>query len=208
MQFYHKLLNFNIKTFFIINIFLKNINNHYIYKPENLRKSNEEKNVIEIEINNSNSGNMQYINLNNNNNIEMYINDVKQSNFDSYIVFEKNTNYKIKLLLLNNFNGDCQKMFMGINLKMIKFQNFDVCKNMSYMFYRCSSLVSLNLSSFNTSNVVDMNHMFYACSSVDILHLSNLFTMKNVNFFEYMFSHYCIEIIYDENILNKEIIKR
>ena len=31
---------------------------------------------------------------------------------------------------------------------------------MSYMFYECSSLTSLNLSNFNTNNVNDMNSIF------------------------------------------------
>ena len=32
---------------------------------------------------------------------------------------------------------------------------------MDYMFYNCSDLQSLDLSSFNTQNVTDMNDMFY-----------------------------------------------
>ena len=32
--------------------------------------------------------------------------------------------------------------------------------NMSYMFYWCSSLTSLDLSNFNTNKVIDMNGMF------------------------------------------------
>ena len=34
------------------------------------------------------------------------------------------------------------------------------------MFRGCSSLTSLDLSSFNTSNVTDMQYMFYSCSSL------------------------------------------
>ena len=37
-------------------------------------------------------------------------------------------------------------------------------KNMSYMFYKCSSLTSLNLSNFNTNNVNNMSGMFYSIS--------------------------------------------
>ena len=32
---------------------------------------------------------------------------------------------------------------------------------MSNMFFKCSSLTSLNLSNFNTNNVQDMTYMFY-----------------------------------------------
>ena len=51
---------------------------------------------------------------------------------------------------------------------------------MSSMFYKCSSLTSLNLSNFNTNNVKYMNHMFSNCSSLTSLNLSN-FNTNNVN---------------------------
>ena len=51
---------------------------------------------------------------------------------------------------------------------------------MSFMFYKCSSLTSLNLSNFNTNNVKDMMYMFYYCSSLTSLNLSN-FNTNNVN---------------------------
>ena len=34
------------------------------------------------------------------------------------------------------------------------------------MFCECSSLKSIDLSSFNTTNVKDMKYMFYDCSSL------------------------------------------
>ena len=37
---------------------------------------------------------------------------------------------------------------------------------MSWMFYGCSSLNSINLSNFNTNNVTDMSCMFDGCSSL------------------------------------------
>ena len=37
---------------------------------------------------------------------------------------------------------------------------------MSEMFYGCSSLQSINLSTFNTTNVETMICMFYGCSSL------------------------------------------
>ena len=37
---------------------------------------------------------------------------------------------------------------------------------MSWMFSGCSSLQSINLSSFNTTNVKDMSCMFHGCSSL------------------------------------------
>ena len=54
------------------------------------------------------------------------------------------------------------------------------------MFYECSSLTSLNLSSFNTNNVINMECMFSECSSLTFLNLSN-FNSKYVINMEYMF---------------------
>ena len=34
------------------------------------------------------------------------------------------------------------------------------------MFYKCSSLNSINLSNFNTNKVTDMYHMFYNCKNL------------------------------------------
>ena len=51
------------------------------------------------------------------------------------------------------------------------------------MFFGCSSLIKLNLSSFNTNNVANMDRMFYGCSSLKELNLSNFNTInvKNKN---------------------------
>ena len=49
-------------------------------------------------------------------------------------------------------------------------------RNMSYMFYDCSSLKELNLSSFNTNQVTNMAYMFDGCSSLKELNLSSLNT--------------------------------
>ena len=38
---------------------------------------------------------------------------------------------------------------------------------MSYMFFRCSSLISLpDISKWDTKNVIDMSYMFCKCSSL------------------------------------------
>ena len=58
---------------------------------------------------------------------------------------------------------------------------------MSVMFSGCSSLASLDLSSFNTSNVMDMRSMFNGCSSLTSLDLSS-FNTSNVTDMSVMFS--------------------
>ena len=72
-------------------------------------------------------------------------------------------------------------------------------KDMSGMFYRCSSLTELDLSGWNTAasegsqtvkstkNVTDMGFMFYGCSRLASLDLSN-FNTGNVTDMGYMFN--------------------
>ena len=50
---------------------------------------------------------------------------------------------------------------------------------MSSVFRGCSSLISLNLSNFNTNNVKDISSIFRDCSSLISLDLSN-FYINNV----------------------------
>ena len=82
-----------------------------------------------------------------------------------------------------NANANCCSMFSGrTNLTSIDFgENFNTenVTDMSWMFYSCSGLTSLNLSNFNTSNVTNISCMFYGCSSLTSLNLSN-FNTANV----------------------------
>ena len=49
---------------------------------------------------------------------------------------------------------------------------------MNFMFFGCSSLTSLNLSNFNTSQVTNMDFMFYGCSSLEYINLINFKEIK------------------------------
>ena len=54
------------------------------------------------------------------------------------------------------------------------------------MFYECNDLISLNLTSFNTQNVISMDWMFYGCQSLTELNLST-FDTSNVDSMAGMF---------------------
>ena len=56
------------------------------------------------------------------------------------------------------------------------------------MFLQCSSLTSLDVSNFDTSNVTKMGSMFSGCSSLTALDVSNFDTSKVTNM-SWMFSH-------------------
>ena len=53
------------------------------------------------------------------------------------------------------------------------------------MFYGCSSLTSLDLSSFNTSNVTDMTSIFVGCTSINNLDIST-FYLENLSIITYV----------------------
>ena len=50
---------------------------------------------------------------------------------------------------------------------------------MNKMFYGCSSLINLDLSTFNTQNVDNVEFMFSFCESLMFLNLSN-FNIQNI----------------------------
>ena len=46
------------------------------------------------------------------------------------------------------------------------------------MFYNCSSLISLNLSNFNTSSVTEMSYMFAHCYKLKYINMKNFEEIK------------------------------
>ena len=51
---------------------------------------------------------------------------------------------------------------------------------MNGMFYGCKLLNNIDLSNFNTQNVINMARMFYGCKNIKNINLSN-FNTENVN---------------------------
>lgn len=65
-------------------------------------------------------------------------------------------------------------------------------KNMSYMFYQCVNLTSLNLTNFDVSSVENFEAMFAMCSKLKSLNLSN-WVISNATNMNYMFQE-CEEL--------------
>ena len=72
------------------------------------------------------------------------------------------------------------------SLDVTKFNTANV-KNMGNMFYSCSALTSLDVTKFNTENVANMSYMFYSCSSLKSLDVTH-FNTANVKNMTSMFS--------------------
>ena len=101
------------------------------------------------------------------------------------------------LLKVRNYSNNCpsvtslSSLFKGAyNMKALTFaKGIDTSKikSMNYMFESCRSLVSLDVSSFNTANAETMEYMFSNCSSLGSLDLSS-FNTSNVETMYYMFN--------------------
>ena len=92
----------------------------------------------------------------------------------------------------DQYNGltSTKNMFKGLSnlttIKNISRLHTENVTNMYSMFDGCSSLTSLDLSSFNTGNVTIMSSMFYGCSRLTSLNLSG-FNTENVTMMNSMF---------------------
>ena len=97
--------------------------------------------------------------------------------------------------------SDCSSL-QSIDLSSFNTTNV---KNMSSMFLGCSSLRSIDLSSFNTTNVENMYTMFRGCSSLQSINLSSFNTTK-VKEMDGMF--YCCSSLKKENVKISEYGKK
>ena len=81
------------------------------------------------------------------------------------------------------------------NITEIDLSNFDTSEiiQTSNMFKGCSKLVSINFSNFDTSKVTAMGYMFYDCSSLISLNLSS-FNTSNVVYMRYTFYN-CAQLV-------------
>ena len=82
-------------------------------------------------------------------------------------------------------SGDLSNMFSGCSsLTSLDLSSFDTSAviYMSNMFSGCSSLTNLDLSTIDTSNVLDMNNMFNGCSSLTNLDISYSYIADTTTF--------------------------
>ena len=87
-------------------------------------------------------------------------------------------------------------LFLGCSeITEIDLSNFDSSEviRMSRMFYQCSFLTSLDLSNLNTSKVTHINALFYSCTSLKYINLSNFDTSK-IKSMSSLFS-YCLSLV-------------
>ena len=101
------------------------------------------------------------------------------------VIFEESFNTYTPTSL-KEFFRDCT----GLNeITGLKYLNTAEVTDMSYMFWNCKNLSSLDLSNFNTTKVENMFGMFFYCENLSSLDIPNFNTAK-VTDMSYMF-HMC-----------------
>lgn len=119
--------------------------------------------------------------LNTGSNQPGWISDGKQ--FEKVVFAQSFSNYRPTTTYKWFYNQSELKTFTNIRYLIT-----DDVSDMSYMFYHCDSLKSLDVSGFNTSKVTDMKHMFKECISLTELDVSGWDTGK-VNNMQSMFNN-------------------
>ena len=122
-------------------------------------------------------------------NIDLYIND-KKFKFDFKYKIKDSNEIKVKFKFNKILTTTSLMFYECSELKSIDLSSFNTnnVNNMSSMFSHCYELKSVKFSSsFNTSNVKNMSGMFYDCYALKSIDLSSLNT-KNVNNMSHMFS--------------------
>ncbi len=203
-RYYINNLNLMKQSIFIGNIHLINLtppsinppistnnnNNNYILCEYDIRKKNESIKIVNS-FEEAKRVSLWIKGINNEkeikDNCEFFLNNNK-INFCYHYLFSDIRKNQIKLkfktpiIITNYMFYNCTSL---ISLNLSNF-NANIVTNMSYMFYNCFSLISLNLSNINTYNVTNMSYMFYNCNSLISLNLSN-FNTENINDMSYMF---------------------
>ena len=82
---------------------------------------------------------------------------------------------------LNHFFADLTKLETITGLEYLNTVNVT---DMSFLFYGCEKLTSLDFSHFNTANVKDMSYMFKSCKALTSLDLTSFNTAKVENMTE------------------------
>jgi len=141
-----------------------------------------------------NFGEPEHNNINelNDTNTEIYI-DNKKTSFTKFIpsTFQAK-DYEIRIIFKNKMI-DCSYLFRGCtNIISIDLSSFDSSNvvDMKHMFSICSLMEKINLSNLKADKVIDMSYMFNRCLSLEKIEFPTSFITKNVKNMEFMF-HMC-----------------
>ena len=107
--------------------------------------------------------------------IQLCVNDInEQIDINEDKTFE-HTFVNVPVTRMNNFTSACKD-----ELKTLDLSSFDTSQvtSMNEAFYKCNKLEEINLTNVDTSNVTNMYRMFYDCSILTSIDVSNFDTSK------------------------------
>ena len=122
--------------------------------------------------------------------------DGQPINFCKFFKPTREGEYIIKIIFNNKILKDCSCLFRNCtNITSIDLSSFDSSQvnNMYYMFGRCFDLEEINLNNFNTEKVTNMSYCFNKCKSLKKITFPSSFDTRKVQNMEFMF-HHCEEL--------------
>ena len=127
----------------------------------------------------------------NSENCELYINDVKKD-FKKYFEpsLEEGEEFTIKLIIKKKITN-CNSMFLHcLHITSLDLSSFDSSevKDMSQMFCKCFNLKEINLKNLDTKKVTNMTQMFQKCKSLEKINFPSSFNTQNVKDISCMFA--------------------
>ena len=142
-----------------------------------------------------NSLKLQEQNIENGKVYDSVMSNFVSSQFKNFTYLYYEVNGEIKSILFNDGNVDSPNVpnytISGkpvsyrchSNTSKVVFKDFDTSSvtNMSYMFYNCDNLTTIDLSSFDTSAVTNMEGMFQACNILTTIDLSSFDASSTTN---------------------------
>ena len=160
-----------------------NILDNYILAIYKIDKEDINKKIQIINCNKDNS-NKKMIE----NSCEIFLNNEK-INFSYFYTFNKEGEYTFKFNFNTKLTNISFLFYNCINLISIDFSHF-IGNNISTMrslFRKCIHLIKVDFTNFNTENVSDMSNMFWECNELKDIDLSS-FNTRNVFQMNAMFS--------------------
>ena len=123
----------------------------------------------------------------NENTVDIFINNIRHD-YRRFFYFQKEGLYYIKLKFKKPIKS-CESMFEGIDkIISMDLSSFDSTNltNMKQMFFKCAGLKYIDFSSFDSTNVDNMDGMFFYCKKLKSIDL-NSFNTKNLTNINIMF---------------------
>ena len=178
-----------MNAFYILVYLLSNIKSEFLNLSirKDIRKLQDNNNIITIILKGEIGDEVKYLNfaptsyINNKPNY-VYLNDQEEINYadNEFIILNKDDYNKVEIiwdhkLQYLNFMFDGCTSLISVDLTKLDASNVRL---MNSMFRGCTSLLSVTLSNFNTQNLVNTGYMFSGCSSLVSIYLSTLNTSK------------------------------